>query len=296
MQEEWKWIKGYEGLYQISNLGNLKSFLKDKDGYFRSNVDKNGWYLTVNLYDELRRMKTYRIHRLVAEAFIGEIPKGYHVHHKDGNKQNNNVNNLEWVTARENMQHAFDTNLCIGIFGENSHLSKITNLEALAVCRLIMDRKSNAEISEELGISEKTIQHIRHGESWKSISKNFKFPKLGNAKPYTVNESKIHEVCKLLEKHKYSDTEISNMTGIRRRYITDVRIKKRRRDISDLYNIDSEPVKQISDDAIRKACKLLSEKKLSQAKIAKECSICQCLVSEIYNRKKYIDISKDYEF
>lgn len=51
-----------------------------------SNTDKNGWYFTVNLFDHDGKRRTERIHRLVAKAFIGEIPKGYHIHHKDGNK------------------------------------------------------------------------------------------------------------------------------------------------------------------------------------------------------------------
>lgn len=94
MSEVWKWIEGYEGSYQISNLGRLKSFRKNKDGYIVSNVNKNGWYFTVNLFDEEGHRKTFRIHVLVARAFIGEIPRGYHVHHKDGDKQNNVVENL----------------------------------------------------------------------------------------------------------------------------------------------------------------------------------------------------------
>lgn len=98
MKEEWKWISGYEGIYQISNYGRLKSFRKDKNGYILSNKNKNGWYLTTNLYDELGRMRTERIHVLVAREFIGEIKKGYHVHHKDGNKQNNHVDNLEIIS------------------------------------------------------------------------------------------------------------------------------------------------------------------------------------------------------
>lgn len=96
MGEKWKWINGFEGIYQISNYGRLKSFRKDKNGYICSLSDKNGWYLTVNLFKGNKRT-TKRIHVLVAEAFIGEIPKGYHVHHKDGNKQNNVVSNLEIV-------------------------------------------------------------------------------------------------------------------------------------------------------------------------------------------------------
>lgn len=101
MAEEWKWIKGYEGLYQISNMGRIKSFHKNKvDGEIRSIKHSGGWYLTFQLLKEGIR-KTVRIHQLVAEQFIGEIPEGYHVHHKDGNKQNNRVDNLEIIHPKQ---------------------------------------------------------------------------------------------------------------------------------------------------------------------------------------------------
>lgn len=97
MEEEWKWVKGYEGLYQISNLGNVKSFVKNKKGRNTSLVNKNNWYLSFGVSDREGHRKTLRVHIEVAKAFIGDIPKGYHVHHKDGNKQNNTVDNLEII-------------------------------------------------------------------------------------------------------------------------------------------------------------------------------------------------------
>lgn len=106
MDEEWRWIKGYEGIYQISNLGRLKSFRKNKNGHINSNTNKNGWYLTVNLFDADKRRKTTRIHILVAKTFIGDIKRGYHVHHKDGNKQNNCVDNLEIISPK---RHRLET-------------------------------------------------------------------------------------------------------------------------------------------------------------------------------------------
>lgn len=95
--EEWRWINGFEGRYQISSLGRVKSFLRCENGYILSDKNKNGWYLGYRLSDKNGVYHTKRIHVLVAEAFIGEIPRGYHVHHKDGNKQNNIVSNLEII-------------------------------------------------------------------------------------------------------------------------------------------------------------------------------------------------------
>lgn len=97
MNEEWKWINGYEGEYQISNLGRLKSFKRYEEGYILSNTNCKGDYLRVVLKDFYGNTKNTRIHVLVAEHFIGEIPRGWHVHHKDGNKQNNVYTNLEII-------------------------------------------------------------------------------------------------------------------------------------------------------------------------------------------------------
>ena len=98
--EVWKDVDGFEGVYQISNLGRLKSFIKDSEGRVLSNTNRKGDYFTVVLKkgDKVRHA---RIHRLVAEAFIPNPDKLSQVHHKDGNKQNNCVDNLEWVSNRE---------------------------------------------------------------------------------------------------------------------------------------------------------------------------------------------------
>ena len=100
MNEIWKDVKGYEGLYQVSNLGNIKSFHKRsygnllklpiKKGYFQVGLRKNG----------IR--KYYQVHRLVAEAFIENKQNLPQVNHKDENKLNNDVNNLEWCTVSYN--------------------------------------------------------------------------------------------------------------------------------------------------------------------------------------------------
>ena len=101
MSEEWKWIKGYEGLYMVSSLGRIKSFLKHSDGYIRSMKNQKGDYLRFNLYDKNGIRKTKSIHVLVASAFIGEITPGWQVHHIDGDKQNNAVSNLEIVCPKD---------------------------------------------------------------------------------------------------------------------------------------------------------------------------------------------------
>lgn len=103
MNEEWKWIKGYEGSYQISSYGRIKSFRGNPNGYILKQTNKTGWYFTVNLYKGDKKYATDRIHRLVAKHFIGEIPYGFEVNHIDGNKQNNRVDNLEIISKQEHI-------------------------------------------------------------------------------------------------------------------------------------------------------------------------------------------------
>lgn len=104
MKEQWKDIKGYEGLYQVSNLGRIKSFRAynsyTKKYYYRekilkNKIDTNGYPMICLCKDN---KKYIRIHKLVAETFIPNINNYPIINHKDENKQNNNVNNLEWCT------------------------------------------------------------------------------------------------------------------------------------------------------------------------------------------------------
>lgn len=122
--EVWKDIAGYEGLYQVSNLGRVKSLgrdVKNHSGqwYFKPEQIKqpsvrksNGkpGYLAVMLYKDNRAKNCY-VHRLVAEAFIPNPNNKKTVNHKSGDKYDNRTENLEWATYRENNAHAFNTGL-----------------------------------------------------------------------------------------------------------------------------------------------------------------------------------------
>lgn len=101
LEEVWKYIKGYEGLYQVSSWGRVKRvntgrILKTiigKDGYIQINLCKHGI------------QTRYKVHRLVAQAFIPNPQNKPQVNHIDEDKENNHVENLEWVTNQENMLH-----------------------------------------------------------------------------------------------------------------------------------------------------------------------------------------------
>ena len=115
MIEIWKDIPEYEGLYQVSNLGNIRSFylkngrLSQKTKPIKLKKDRYG-YLKLTLCKN-KKYKYVTIHRLVAEAFIPNPENKLQVNHKDGNKFNNQVSNLEWCTCIENIHHAFNIGL-----------------------------------------------------------------------------------------------------------------------------------------------------------------------------------------
>ena len=112
MNEIFKDIKNYEGLYQVSNLGNIKSLNyrnKNIEHFLSQGVNQFGYKFVVLCKDN--KQKNFRVHRLVASAFIPN-PNNYKiVNHKDGDKQNNSYDNLEWCTYSENLTHAYETGL-----------------------------------------------------------------------------------------------------------------------------------------------------------------------------------------
>lgn len=161
----WKQIKDYEGLYEISEDGNIrnkKGSLKivspNKRGYKRVTLCKNG------------KEKIISIHRLVAEAFIPNPENKPQVNHINGIRSDNNVENLEWCTQSENQLHAFSTGLQKGNVGESNGRSKITDLQAKEIRSLYNDnRASPAKLSKQFNVSPKTIRRIISSKTFNNI-------------------------------------------------------------------------------------------------------------------------------
>ena len=123
MKEEWRDIEGYEGYYQVSNFGRVKSLdriqtQKRGNKYYnrkyKSQIIKS--YLTHKGYCAIgvtknNKHKNFAVHRLVAKAFIPNPKNKPQVNHIDGNKENNRVDNLEWNTGSENLKHAYKNKL-----------------------------------------------------------------------------------------------------------------------------------------------------------------------------------------
>lgn len=107
--EIWKDVPGYEGRYQVSNIGRVKRFFWGKRSCKPEIMQptKSKGYLIVGLNDGSSKIKTFGVHRLVALAFIPNPESKPETNHKDLNKTNNRAENLEWATSSENVQHAW---------------------------------------------------------------------------------------------------------------------------------------------------------------------------------------------
>ena len=159
--EIWRDVTGYEGVYQVSNLGRVKSFLGKSPRILKAVPHSNG-YLSICLCVN-KKIKGYLLHRLVAEAFISNPDNKPQVNHINGIKTDNRVENLEWATEEENTRHA----LSIGLTpqGERRTESKLTNEQALYI-RKNPEGISQQKLAKNFGVSQSTIGRIQRGESY----------------------------------------------------------------------------------------------------------------------------------
>jgi hypothetical protein len=177
-EEIWKDIIGYEGLYQVSSLGRVKSlngFLETKKGVIKprkerilcQSTKKNG-YKTI-MFSLMSKQKRYYIHRLVAIAFIPNKENKLQVNHINGIKDDNCIENLEWCTFFENTKHAMDNNLIKK--GEQAYCSKLTEKKVLAIRRLykINPNFHKTNVAKKLGVRDATIHKIINNTRWKHL-------------------------------------------------------------------------------------------------------------------------------
>ena len=140
--EMWKSIDGYVGYYEVSSYGRIRSLPRKvnfingttrnlKGKILKHMVDINGYeYVMLACCGEQERKF---VHRLVAEAFLEQEDPSYEVNHIDGNKQNNNITNLEWVSHRQNIKHSFDIGLHCRYSSEHMrNIGKIGNQVSIA--------------------------------------------------------------------------------------------------------------------------------------------------------------------
>jgi hypothetical protein len=178
----WKSVVGYEGLYEVNTDGELRTFnwkgtgqtrimkpAKDHKGYLRTMIGKDGKY------------KTIKMHRIVAEAFIPNPENKPTVNHKNGIKDDNRVDNLEWHTYKENTHHAIengmfyfrpksDLNGLSRCKGQQKHNTKFRNEDIISIrARFVPYKVTREDLAKEYGVSPATIKDIVTRRSWKHL-------------------------------------------------------------------------------------------------------------------------------
>jgi hypothetical protein len=175
--EIWRDINGYEGHYQVSNIGRVKSLARVVE--CRKNVlvnKKEKMLLDWNCGKGYRKVKlskdsiekSIRVHRLVAETFLGNTEAKSEVNHINGIKYDNRVENLEWCTSSENTKHALNNKLKISQKGSEHGMSKLTEKDVLEI-REIGRSKGLKEVSKIYKVSESLISNVLLNKIWNHV-------------------------------------------------------------------------------------------------------------------------------
>lgn len=179
--EIWKAIDGFGGLYSVSNFGRVRRNqipvirlsrfgnpyeCTFKETFIRYTINKDGYYyvgLCIN-----GKPKQYKVHRLVAEAFIDKVEGKNHIDHIDCNKLNNSPSNLRWCTHAENIQFAWQNGVYDNI-GSKHGMSKLTEGAVVEIKKAIANGGKNYIIAKDFNVSQQTICDIRKGRLWNHV-------------------------------------------------------------------------------------------------------------------------------
>lgn len=178
MTEEWRPVVGYEGFYEVSDLGRVRSVSHVVKARYNATATKRGRLIRSRITDKKRRylritlsrnnvIKTHLVHRLVASAFVTNPKNKPCINHKNGNKEDNRPGNLEWVTHKENTHHAIRHGL-INERGENSALARLTSEDARQI-RFLSKFMSQRKIGLLFGVNQTHVSHIVLRKAWAHI-------------------------------------------------------------------------------------------------------------------------------
>ncbi len=166
--EEWRDVIGYEGLYQVSNMGRVKSFCEQTARILSPCPNKKGYYM-VHLHKDGKK-KNFGIHVLVATAFIPNPENKPEVNHLDRDKTNNRADNLEWNTGEENKKHARETNP--KEIKQRKKQVRLTEDQIHLIRQICIPGDSIygiAALARMFDVHEDTISRIVQGKSYKNV-------------------------------------------------------------------------------------------------------------------------------
>lgn len=178
MEEIWRNISGYKGIYQVSNLGRVRSLdrevynkgnntlCKVKGKVLKPNKDKGGYQYTIFYDSVLNFRKTYKIHRLVALYFVDGYEEGLEVNHINGIRDDNRSENLEWCTRSHNIRDTFKRGRVA--HSEHNNSSKLQNRDVGVIASLYDSGVSQSIIAKAFGVSQTTISNVINNKHYKN--------------------------------------------------------------------------------------------------------------------------------
>lgn len=229
----------------------VNRFLKTAlNGYSRNS--KPDGYPFVHIYNHERKLINVTVHRLVAKVFcFNDDPENkIFVNHIDGDKQNNNVSNLEWVTPSENIKHAHETGLRKRTFmNEHTILPKdeevihdwmefgqyiLSDDDVHVCCRMLQEGYRVCDISAMTGYNRRTVQHVldRDYKKWEHITKDYCFLKISRKQKTSVET--VIKICELLQSGKIIN-EVARELVVERKLVANIKNRKFHKTISDNY-------------------------------------------------------------
>lgn len=222
---EWRPIKGYEGIYEVSEYGQIKSLGRRnargtliRERILKPWMDRLG-YVYATLSDDTRK-KRFPCHRLVAQAFIGDCPDNMEVNHKDGNKLNNHHSNLEYVTHHENMLHSWRelNRIATVARGSKSAQAKLSEGDIEEIRRLYHDEKlSQRTLGKMYRVSSVAIGQIIRRKSWVHIETEYGNTGRDNKRADNPNaklgEADV-ETIRDLHRQGYRQVDLAKMYGV----------------------------------------------------------------------------------
>jgi len=163
MNEMWKSIPSLT-LYEASSLGRIRNA---KNWRVKATKITRFGRVQTALYIN-GKLKSFLVHRIILEAFIGPCPPGHECNHLDGNPQNNCLENLEWTTRHENLKHAYRNGLNSQSGSQNGN-AKLKEAAVIQIKERLKMGESQKDIADDLGIPSVTVNHIARGRTWPNV-------------------------------------------------------------------------------------------------------------------------------
>ena len=220
-------------------IENSKGYHVSEDGRVFNNqnkemkLDSSARYLRVQLIYQDGTVKKELVHRLVAKAFIPNPENKPDVNHIDGNKLNNHVSNLEWVTKSENMVHARDNKLIP--VGEENYNSKYYDEQINEACRLMQEGYRNCDICSMLDLPKNIVSQLRNGVIWNHIRSKYD---IKTVKQKRASVDTVTWICRKLQDGLSVNEILALATNntVSASLIYDIKSRKTYKDISSEFN------------------------------------------------------------